>query len=301
MQPSTRIGQPIPAPSPITVRPVPALEAPAARPAALPLVGYVLSSSRFGWALYALGLVAYGMLLMAFFPTIRDSGDMRKALEAYPKEMLAAFGVTDVMAMSTLPGFLAAEYFSLMWVLILAAFAIASGSGAIAREVETGTMALLLSSPLPRWRILAAKVGAFALQLAGLIVATMLGIAAAGPLVGVDVPPAGLVAVGVLGFTFILVIGGYATLLSALSSDRGRAAMLAVGLTLVFYLMQVVANLSADARWLLDATIFGLYDPRAAMADEFVPWSAVARLAAIAAALYGAALSVFARRDCAVG
>ena len=56
----------------------------------------------------------------------------------------------------------------------------------------------------------------------------------------------GVLSMGAVMAAFLFVVAAYSALFSAFSSDRGRAAGLAGGLSLAFYLAWVISRLSPD-------------------------------------------------------
>ena len=79
---------------------------------------------------YALGLLLYGMMILSFYPTVRDNAKMMEQyMKALPKALMEAFGVTD---MASLPGFIGGEYLNLMWPLIASVFLIMAGTATVA-------------------------------------------------------------------------------------------------------------------------------------------------------------------------
>ena len=105
---------------------------------------------------WSIGFILLGVILISFFPVIRDVPFISEYLEAFPEEFLALFAgeVTDYTSPE---GYLNGEVFFLMYPLLLLVFAIGFGSGAIAGEEERGTLDLLLANPLQRWHLVLEK------------------------------------------------------------------------------------------------------------------------------------------------
>jgi ABC-2 type transport system permease protein len=109
-----------------------------------------------GWGL-GLGLLA--LLIAALYPAFQDQMSlMVDLLAGYPPAVTAFFG--DMSDMGQWEGWLKVEFFS--WIPpILAIFSVGTGTGLIAGEEERGTLDLLLSHPIRRWRVVAEKFAAF--------------------------------------------------------------------------------------------------------------------------------------------
>ena len=139
-----------------------------------------------------------------------------------------------------------------LFLLMIAIWAIARGSAAVAGEIEKGTIDLILSRPVPRPEYLASQflVGVLGLVL---IVAAMV----AGNLTGAHYnplksPPALLTlakpALNLAAYGWA--IYGYTFLLSSLDLVRWRPMMIASVATLAGYIAHVVANIpQLDESW----------------------------------------------------
>ena len=111
----------------------------------------------------ALGL--YSAAMVASFTAIEGSADqLNQLLEAYPKGMLEAFGVTDL---GDPANYLHSQVFGLA-PLALSFFAILALANAIAGAEERGTIDVLLGNPLPRWQLVAGNFVAVAVSLFGI-------------------------------------------------------------------------------------------------------------------------------------
>lgn len=244
---------------------------------------------------YAAVAVVYIALILAYFPYVRsNTAAFSAVLKSYPKALLQAFGVTDL---GTYSGFLGTEVFTVIWPILMAAFAIAAGSAVVAREIEDGTVELWLSVPAGRVRLLGGKLVALAAVILVLVAASLAPVVLAAPLLGVEVSAAAVAALGAVLAVFVLTVAAYAVLFSAFSSDRGRAAGIAGGLTLAFYLAWVVSQLSDRWSWLGKLTIFSAYDPQGALRTGTVDPLRLGLLAALIAVCVALALVRFRSRD----
>ena len=147
-------------------------------------------------------------------------------------------------------------------------WAVARGSGAVAAEVERGTLDLILSRPVSRSAYLASHV-----VVAGLGLAVLAATLVAGNLTGtrynrVETPATFLVlARPALNLAALgLAVHGYTLLFSALESVRWRPNLIGSVLTLVGFILLVIANVPVleDWKWLGNLSIFKAYDPVAA-------------------------------------
>ena len=221
---------------------------------------------------------------------------------------------------------------------ILCVWAIGRASGAIAGELDRGTMELLLAQPLARFRVVLAHglVDVITIPLLCLALwgGTWLGDRLVGPIrpdpeavekspVARLLPPApddpellrlhparigpALVSVAAL----VLAVSGYTMALSAAGRFRGRVLGLAVLLTLVQFLVNLVGQLWDALAFLRPLTVFYYYQPQQIILArvwtvDFSVWNGgrplihvpgTLVLFAVGLAGYLLALAVFTRRD----
>lgn len=261
------------------------------------LVRFILHAQQRSLGLFALGLLVYGTLIVLLFPGPQAAAVPAEDVEAMPRALRVAMGVSNPAVLGTIGGWVAAQYLQVVWVGILSAFVIGFSSAAIAREVESGTLGLLLAAPLSRTAILFSKVAVLALALLGLVAATLVGLAVGGLLGGVAVPLERFLGVAVLGFVFFFAIGAYSMLLSTLANDRGTALGLSVGITALFYLANFLALYWPQAAMLRYVSLFSFYRPLELVQSGAVPWSDVLVLTGQATAYLLMAASVMRDRD----
>ena len=150
-------------------------------------------------------------------------------------------------------------------VLMFAIWAIARGSGAVAGEMEKGSMDLVLSRPVARSTFFASQVAAALTGLVLMVLAMILGnvvgtrfntVEAAPSLATLAKPGLNLVAYG-------LAIYGYTALLSAGDIVRWRPNLIASVVTLAMFIFLVISSIPQldEWKWLEHITIFKAYNP----------------------------------------
>ncbi|MGC8641372.1 MAG: ABC transporter permease subunit [Isosphaeraceae bacterium] len=187
---------------------------------------------------------------------------------------------------------------------IIAMWAIARGSVAVAAEVERGTMDLILSRPVSRIaylfsHVLTAVVGLYLLALTlalGAWAATHYNVLRVPPGFGILVLPAFNLA------TLGLPIYGYTLLASSVDQVRWRPLMIGSVLTLAGFIAWVISVIPVLQKytwraWLEKVTIFKLYNPVDAVAAAEHLGFDVAVLAGLGAGFIVLAFLGFVRRD----
>ena len=149
-------------------------------------------------------------------------------------------------------------------VLTVLGWAIARGSGAVAGEIERGTLDLTLSRPVPRWQFLASQVVASVIGLVilaaalimGNLVGTQFNVVKAAP--GIDV----LIRPALLVFALGWSIFGYTLPFSVIDGVRWRPGLVGAGLTLTGLIaLSVAPQFNENWAWLEKLTVFQWYAP----------------------------------------
>ena len=199
---------------------------------------------------------------------------------------------------------------------IFCIWAIGRAAGAIAGEIDRGTMELLLAQPIARWRVIVAHLGVDAVVLPLMCLAIWAGNWVGTALVGMlEIgAPRGPFTMRVDPFVFapalvsvaalIFAVSGYTMALSAGGRFRGRVMGIAVLATLLQFLVNVLGQLWDTVAPLRQFTVFYYFQPQQIilnnqwLVETAVGWvSGVGVLLAVGATGYALALWTFCRRD----
>ena len=237
----------------------------------------------------ALGLVALTALVGTLYPSLGDSiADVE-----IPKEIGDFIGGGDL---ATIQGWLRAEIMAVYGPVVFAVIAITSATATTAGEEEGHVFALVLAKPVPRRRLLLAKSAAIALLLGALSVAVLVGLRIAVAIAGGGVATAHLAAASLHLLAFGLTVGALALALGAGTGQRGLAAGVAAGITLVMYLVNGIAPVSDATSWLGYLTLFHYYEGGDPIANG-IDAAGLAVLVLVTTVLLSVAVVAFERRD----
>ena len=237
----------------------------------------------------ALGLVALTALVGSLYPSLGDSiADVE-----IPKEIGDFIGGGDL---ATIQGWLRAEIMAVYGPVVFAVIAITSATATTAGEEEGHVFALVLAKPVPRRRLLLAKAAAIALLLGALSVAVLVGLRIAVAIAGGGVATAQLAAASLHLLAFGLAVGALALALGAGTGQRGLAAGVAAGITLVMYLVNGIAPVSDATSWLRYLTLFHYYEGGDPIANG-IDAAGLAVLVLVTTLLLAVAVAAFERRD----
>jgi ABC-2 type transport system permease protein len=188
-------------------------------------------------------------------------------------ESVSIFRVTDMLSVG---------YVHALMIIMLSIWAVGRAASAITGEIDRGTMELLLAQPLPRRLVVAAQflvdliiipvlcLGTWTGNALGIWLADLHEIPTKGGTGDVIAPwvfGPGLVNVGALLFA----ISGYTMWLSAGGRFRGRVLGLAVLITLVQFLVNLIGQLWDPMNFLRPLTVFFYYQPQQIMLQHH--WS----------------------------
>jgi ABC-2 type transport system permease protein len=269
------------------------------------LIGKEVQESRWTLVLSAAALFGLGWLFV--YVTSRNETEIVRQLNSDSgdiggrMQMIRALGITGEPSSAEL---IMASWNHPFILILISAWAIGRGSGAVAAEVERGTMDLILSRPIPRWLYLGAHIGVATVGLAILGLALMAGAAIAvrynvlrePPSVATLLRPA--INLAALGFP----VYGYTLLASALDHVRRRPITVGSVLTLAGFIMWVISLIpvfqdSWWRPWLERFSIFKAYNPVELVQQGQTLNQNLAILGGVGAACIALAFLVFARRD----
>lgn len=241
--------------------------------------------------IFCLALLGFEWLIVAIYPSFGSFFvELPEPFKAFLKIAGGiAFGIEE---------FLAFGYYHPLWLIVSGAFVISLGAGAVAGEIERGTILVLLSRPVPRYHLITSKglsivSGLVALMLAS-VAGTALGIWTIDTGEQIEIQRFLLVAVN--GFALFLAVGCYTILFSALFDSGGRAISFAAGLTLIFYLITFLTDLWETVEPLVPFSLFHYYDPGSVVRNGLL-WEHMTILLGVAAISFIASLIALQRRD----
>ncbi len=198
-----------------------------------------------GWTIGTVALVGFVVLS---WPFIRDM-DM-SFLDQYPAEMRELFSFD---AINTGPGYLNSQLFTSMLPIMFIVYGIGAGARLLAREEETRTMDVLLSTPLSRSRLMLDKAAAAATGLVALGVVVFASIWAMAGVADMGVSARYTAGASLAMVLLGLLYGAIAFAVTALTGKRSMAIAVAASLAVagyVFYLMAALVDGLESWKWI---------------------------------------------------
>jgi ABC-2 type transport system permease protein len=243
------------------------------------------------------GAAAYIIFVVWIYPSIANMNGLNDMISKFPKGMLKLIGMES--GINSLGDYVAGEFYGILFLLILMIYVILTATRLMARLVDHGSMAYLLSTPYSRLKIAVTQAAVLITGLAVIVVITTLsGMAASEWLItGFQLDYPSFIQLNMMTFLIFLVIASYCFLFSSICNDEKRALGLSAGTTLIFYMLNMAGKLSDKTEWLLNFTIFKFYDPIKLMNNDTHVLLLGSLLFLASLVLFAVSFVVFKKRD----
>jgi ABC-2 type transport system permease protein len=238
---------------------------------------------------WGLPIGAMSAFIVAIYPSVEDA--LSKAIASYPESLKQAFGIAEL---TNVEQYLNAEMLSLIVPLAVGYLAVRSVASGLSGAAESGRLDVLLSAPLARRRLVAAGFVATAVELASVLLVslliTVLGSLLAGAGLCFGLTLAGFANVWPLALLF----AGLGVVATGFSLRTSIVTGSVAGVLVAMYVADLVGRLDTGLDWIRYGSVFRYYGH--AIEDGIDPIAFVGvTAAAIALAVLGALL--FERRD----
>ncbi|MCY9398420.1 ABC transporter permease [Bacillus haynesii] len=265
----------------------------------LSLYKQMLRTNMKGIMSYAVGSAFYILLILGIYPSIAGNAeDIEKMIKSMPEGFLNAFGFEN--GLGNLEDFMSGEYYGLIFIVILSIFSVMLSTKLLAKLVDQGSMAYILSAPTTRGKVAFTQA---AVLTTGLLI--IMAMTTAAGLAGYhlmldgdyDFNVSRFLVLNLIGFLLFFAVGGISFLFSAISNDEKRALGLSGGITFLFFSFDLLGKLSEKTEWLRSLSVFSLFRP-----GDIVNGSAdIAQvslvLAAVGFAAFALSILIFKKRD----
>jgi ABC-2 type transport system permease protein len=243
----------------------------------------------------ALGSMFYVLLIIYIYPTLSPH-DLNELFQKMPKKLLQVFGIQA--GVQNVGDFVASKYYSFLYLIFLMIYSVMMPVQLVARLIDRGSMAYLLSSSLSRTKVLLTQMGVLWTGLGLICLLTFLG-GWMGDRWMLDHPELNVPAflkLNIMGFLLFAVVCGYSLFFSCLLADEKKALSASTTLTILFYACDLAGKLGDSLKWMRNLSIFSLFEPTDIMKGADVTASSY-MLLAMATVLSALSLMVFRRKD----
>jgi beta-exotoxin I transport system permease protein len=257
------------------------------------LLGKTLRDQRralLGWGLAIAGIA---VMYSAFYPSVvKSAGSLNKYLESLPDALKTLLG-GDYTSPA---GYLRAETFTTLGPILFLVFAIGAGARAVAGEEETGTLDLLLSTPIRRRHVVTDKLIAMLLTTAALAAILWATLLVVGPPFDLHVAVIDVFAACLMLFLLAAAFGSIAMAIGCASGHRGVAIGLTGALATAAFIVNTLAPTVSSLQVLRPLSPFRWYFDPDPLVEGIDALNAVVLLGIVAVAAIVAYLT-FERRD----
>ena len=267
----------------------------------LTLFLYSLKSSRGGIIVWCFFLFLYALLMVYLFQPMQDIADtlaeyvdkMGTMVEVFAGEVGSILNPDGSLSLGK---WMSLEFLSL-WPLLMSVYAIFHAGGIAAREVERGTMDMLLSQPLQRQQVIISKFLVFPLAIVSVAVASIVGMLIGMAIIGNFSDVGGVCLAFLPALLIALAVASYSLLFSCIFLDPRRVMLAAGSLTGLFYILLILARTVGPLKWLGNLSIFHYYEPAAIASELSMNWLGIGIYLGIIIISFTASIYVFQRRD----
>ncbi len=125
---------------------------------------------------WGIGFGLYAIMIMLLIPNVDVLKQYAELVEKMPPALLQMFGLEGGAAsIGTPEGFLGFGYFTYV-MFLLAVYAVLAGLNITSNEEDQGIMDVVLSLPVPRWRVVLERLAAYAIHIVVIIVLIFVGL-----------------------------------------------------------------------------------------------------------------------------
>ncbi|WP_329461668.1 hypothetical protein [Streptomyces sp. NBC_01431] len=240
-----------------------------------PLLWLALYRRRTMLIALLIGMIAFEALIVVVADTITPQDLFSAGGKGPPSAYRAFSGSSGGVSIASYPGLLGAGLVHPFWIALQLTAIGSLAAAAVAADVESGTMELIMVRPISRTRLLAERTAAVLLAALALNAAATFTIAVGvvlSPDIHHAVPLRGVFAAGVMGCGLALCLIGPALAVSAAGRRRAQVLGTVIAVGAAGFAINFIALAWTPARPLRFASPFHYYTPGDALADGTVPW-----------------------------
>ncbi len=262
------------------------------------LFKHELFSRRTMILIWGIGLTMWASIYVVIFPEIEEQIGMFADME-----MMELFNMSDV---STMEGWIASIVIQVMPI-VLGVYVIMMATATLAGEEETGTLELVVATPLKRWQVVTMKtlslltVILLILIIFGIGIGIVLNMVISSAGIETDLTPVQLF-IGLLAtYPFHIALFGIALFLGTIMPNRRLAMMVMFAFYLASYAANSAGGMAESVSWLETISLLNYVNMSGSIFTDGPAASDIITLLTIAVIFFGLALWSFQGRNLTVG
>ena len=244
--------------------------------------------------------IAILAMYMSIMTTMYDPqfvDQMQMMMDAMPEGFISAMGYDTIMP--GLEGFLGSYFYGMLIVMFPMIFNIVLGNKLIASNVDKGSMSCLLSTPNTRNKIsITSALFSVSSITFILIVNTIIGFICSAAMFPGELDIKVYIMLNVGALLLQLMIGSICFFFSSLFNETKRSLLFGAGIPILFFLVQMLANIGGKLEKLKYATLLTLYNPEEiVLGDASTVAICFITMGIISAVLYVSGIIIFNKKD----
>jgi ABC-2 type transport system permease protein len=253
-----------------------------------------LWDKRYSLVLWSAGVILFVLMVMLFYPSVNTT-DYDLLFQSIDPDLLKVF-VGTITSFNSPEGYLNSQLFFMIMPFIFLAFSILLGSETLAREEKKGTLELLLSTPISRWRVVLEKFAA--LTVANIILGIILFLCLVASVWWVDmnIETIRLWDISLALILFGVFFGGLSLALTCIRGNRELSMGLAGGLGVLSYFLNALAPVVEELEPYRELSVFYYYIGNDPILNGLDWWHGSVLLISVLL-LVAVGIMVFQRRD----
>jgi ABC-2 type transport system permease protein len=254
---------------------------------------------RRGWRgmiYWGLGLGLLGLVMMIIIPNVAMLTQIQNLMTTMPA-VVKALGMDDAAQMATPEGFISAGYFGRV-LLIMAVYAVVSGLNVTANEEDAGIMDMVLSLPVPRWRIILEKFTAYGLMSIVIVLLGFVGLVVGGITSAIQIDAGKLLISSINMLPSVLLMLAFTMFAGTFFRRKNQATGVAALFIVGSYVLDFIGSAASESpiAQLRVISFFAYYD-NAHVMQTGLNGAYVVLLVGVATLLVAASVWCFQRRD----
>lgn len=254
-----------------------------------------LRDKRYSLLWWSVGVVLLDLVVVIFYPSVSSVPEYNQILQEMPPALLNLFA-GNITSFTSPEGYLNSQLFFLLLPFVFLGFNLLLGSGSIAREERRGTLDLLLSNPVSRWRIVVEKFASITVLNAVLGLAVLLSLVIGAWMVDMDVSAWNLLDVSISLVVLGIFFGALATALSAATGKNELSMGITGAVGVAAYILNALAPVVDELEPYRELSAFYYYIGNNPIINGLKPWDMLILLV-VSGLFLAAGILVFERRD----
>ncbi|MFU8772825.1 MAG: ABC transporter permease subunit [Anaerolineales bacterium] len=260
-----------------------------------PLLRTTIKSNLVIWLIFAAILAMYLSIILSMFdPGMRDSMDA--LVESLPPQLVEALNFKT--ADPSLLGFVAGYFYGFLILLFPMIYSVIMADRMIARFVDSGSMAFLLSTPNTRVKIAFTQavflIGSLVLLIAFVM---LIGIGVSFSLFPGELDVNRFIVLNIGAALLYFALGSIGFFASCLFNESKYSLALGGGVPIAFLLVQMLSGVGEELSGLQNFSLLALFNPSEIVVGGSSVLPSLAALILIGLVLYSAGIIVFSKKD----